>query len=114
MASLSPAAIRLTRMASDEVSPAVAATPGTAATAEIGRLNTLSIGKIPQSSHVPSRQVGTGDAVPAILLLRGREPMRQVGSLEFFGLTAQPGISTLDQGSFIGLRRFVVGRNIEH
>src|SRR6476620_2755350 len=92
MASLSPAAIRLTRMASDAVSPAVAATPGTAATAEIGRLNTLSIGKIPQSSHVPSRQVGTGDAVPAILLLRGREPMHQVGSL---GLTAQLGFQPL-------------------
>jgi hypothetical protein len=47
--------------------------------------------------------------------------MRQVGSLQFLGLTAQPGISTLDQGSFIPVLRssalsqlFVVGRNIEH
>src|SRR6266446_3568202 len=44
MASLLPAAIRLTRMASDEASRAVAAaTAGTAATADFGRLNTLSI-----------------------------------------------------------------------
>ena len=64
--------------------PAETAPDLAAAMAEIGRLNTLSIGKIPQSSHVPSRQAGTGDAVPAILLLMGREPMRQVGSLQLW------------------------------
>jgi len=83
----------------------VAATAGTAATAEIGRLNTLSIGKIPQSSHVPSRQAGTGDAVPAISFAKG--PGTNAPGWEFgvFGTDRPAGISTLDQGSFIPVLR---------
>jgi hypothetical protein len=47
MASLSPAAIRSTNASSDEDCAAGAATADTAATADFGRLNTLSIGKSP-------------------------------------------------------------------
>ena len=57
------------------------ATAGTVTTADFGRLKTLGMGKSP--SHVPLRQAGTGDAVPAILLLRGPELMRQLGVYGF-------------------------------
>src|SRR6266481_7578369 len=82
MASLSPAAIRLTRMASDEASRAVAAgTAGTAATVNFGRLNTLSILKDPLISLL-------------FLQLRSRQPS-PLGRLEL--RLASPSVATTDR-----------------
>ena len=64
MASLSPAAMRLTRMTSDEVSPAPAAIADTAAAAEFGPFNASSMENSPLT-HVPTYKAAFGGAVPA-------------------------------------------------
>ena len=71
MASLSPAAMRLTRMTSDEVSPAPAAIADTAAAAEFGPFNASSMENSPLT-HVPTYKAAFGGAVPDFFLERQR------------------------------------------
>src|SRR5262245_10804378 len=63
MASLSPAAIRLTRLMSAEASPTLAAVAGTVAAADCGRLNTFNIWKIPLITSCP-KKAEPSDVVP--------------------------------------------------
>src|SRR2546430_2775901 len=70
MASLSPAAMRLTRMTSDEVSPAPAAIADTAAAADFGPFN-ASIMENSPCTHVPTNKAASGGAVPAFFLENG-------------------------------------------
>jgi hypothetical protein len=66
--------MRLTRVASDEASPAMAATAGTEATADFGRLKTVSIGKSP--IHVPPNQSWNQGRGSYFFFAREPEPIR--------------------------------------
>lgn len=87
MASLSPAAMRLTRMTSDEVSPAPAAIADTAAAAEFGPFNASSMENSPLT-HVPTLQ----------------SCVRGCGSCFFFLKTAEPAVGRKVKPRFSGIR----------
>src|SRR5262245_58103906 len=77
MASLSPAAILLTSISSDEFSAPVAARAGTAATADCGRVSMLSM-EVPLVTSYQSK-AGTRGAVPGLFSWRSPEPTAAVG-----------------------------------
>src|SRR6516165_8483844 len=81
MASLLPAAIRSTRVSSDEVSPAVAAIADTAATtAGCGRIDTLSMRGSPRS-RFPSSQSGKQGCGSPFFFSEDWEPSAQLKRL---------------------------------
>src|SRR5262245_34326405 len=77
MASLSPAAILLTNISSDEFSAPVAARGGIAATADCGRMSMLSMEVPLVTSH--RSKARTGGAVPGLFSWRSPEPTAAVG-----------------------------------
>ena len=78
MACLSPAAIRLIRMVSDEVSPVMACNSRHCGKGRLRPSEHVKHWKIPKkTSHVPLRQARTRGCSSCHFLLSSREPMRQ-------------------------------------